>query len=165
MVEKRKNMKVLSLLGLTVLLALAVAIGGCNKKQETPAATQVAAKVNADEITVHQINSILARLKNVTPEAAPQAKREILAKLIDQQLAKQQAIAKKLDRSPNVVQAIESARNEILARAYLEQLAAAQPKPTADDVKKYYAEHPALFAERRVYSLEEIAVQPKEGFA
>ena len=162
--EKRKNMKVHAFRGLATLLALAIAIGGCSKKQET-AATQVAAKVNADEITVHQVNNILARVKNVTPEAAPQTKREILGKLIDQQLAKQQAIAKKLDRSPNVMQAIESARNEILARAYLEQIAAAQPKPAPEEIKKYYVEHPFLFAERRIFNLEEIAVQPKEGLA
>ena len=162
--EKRKNMKVHAFRGLVTLLALAIAIGGCSKKQETTA-TQVAAKVNADEITVHQVNNILARVKNVTPEAAPQTKREILGKLIDQQLAKQQAIAKKLDRSPNVMQAIESARNDILARAYLEQIAAAQPKPTAEEVKKYYVEHPFLFAERRIFDLEEIVVAPKEGLA
>ena len=158
-------MKVHPLLGLAALLpALTIALGGCGKKQET-AATQVAAKVNADEITVHQINNILARVKNVSPEAAPQAKREILGKLIDQQLAKQQAIAKKLDRSPNVVQAIESTRNEILARAYLEQIAAGQPKPTAEEVKKYFAEHPFLFGERRLFNLEEIVALPKEGLA
>ena len=157
-------MKIHPLLGLAALLALNFGIGGCGKKQET-AATQVAAKVNADEITVHQVNNILARVKNVTPEAAPQAKREILGKLIDQQLAKQQAIAKKLDRSPSVVQALESARNEILARAYIEQIAAVQSKPTPEEVKKYYDDHPFLFAERRIFNLEEIVVQSKEGLA
>lgn len=157
-------MKIHPLLGLAALLALTIGIGGCGKKQET-AATQVVAKVNADEITVHQVNNVLARVKNMTPEAAPQAKREILGKLIDQQLAKQQAIAKKLDRSPGVVQALESARDEILARAYIEQIAAVQSKPTPEEVKKYYVDHPFLFAERRIFNLEEIVVQSKEGLA
>lgn len=147
-------------------LVLGVVIaGGCKKAEDAKVATQVVAKVNADEITVHQVNYILARTQNVTPEGAAQAKREILNRLIDQQLARQQAIEKKLDRSPNVVQTIETARNEILARAYLEQIAAAQPKPTAEEVKKYYAEHPELFAQRRIFSLEELVVQPKEGLA
>jgi EpsD family peptidyl-prolyl cis-trans isomerase len=154
-------------LSLTPLL-LAVAItAGCGKKDENKdkVATQVAAKVNADEITVHQVNNVLGRTPNITPETAPQAKREILGRLIDQQLAKQQAIDKKLDRSPGVMQAIEAARIEILARAYLEQIAAAQPKPTAEEIKKYYADHPLLFVQRRIFSLEEIVVLPKEGLA
>lgn len=157
-------MRIRFFLSVTLLL-LAVAItAGCGKKEEgKKVATQVAAKVNADEITVHQVNNILARAQNVTPETAPQAKREILNRLIDQQLAKQQAIEKKLDRSPNVMQAVEAARNEILARAYLEQIASAQPKPTDEDVKKYYAEHPYLFNQRRIFVLEQLVVLPKEG--
>jgi hypothetical protein len=37
----------------------------------------------------------------------------------------------------------------------LEQLAAAVPKPAPWEIQKYYAEHPELFAERRVFDLEE----------
>src|SRR6267143_837896 len=54
--------------------------------------------------------------------------------------------------------AIEAAKSEILARAYLQEVAAAQERPTPDEVKKYYAEHPELFAQRRLYVLEEIAL-------
>lgn len=147
-----------------LIFALAIA-AGCGKSDDKKAATQVAAKVNSDEITVHQINNVLARAPNVTPEVAERAKREILDKLIDQQLARQRAIEKKLDRSPNVLQVIEAAKTEILARAYLEQITADQPKPTPEEAKKYYAEHPELFARRRVFNLEEIVVAPKEGIA
>ena len=145
-----------------LMLAVAIA-GGCGKSEDKAAvATQVAAKVNSDEITVYQVNGILAR-ENVSPEVAGQAKRQILERLIDQQLAKQQAIEKKLDRSPNTLQALEAAKNDILARSYLEQIAAAQSKPTTEEARKYYVEHPELFAQRRLFNLEEIAVQPMAG--
>jgi EpsD family peptidyl-prolyl cis-trans isomerase len=145
----------------TVLFAAALgaaALTGCGgpKDEAKKAASQVAARVNSDEITVHQINHALSRTPNVSPELADRVKTEILSRLIDQQLARQQAIEKKLDRSPAVQQAIEAARSEILARAYTEQIAAAQPRPTADETKRYYAEHPELFAQRRVYVLEEM---------
>jgi EpsD family peptidyl-prolyl cis-trans isomerase len=149
---------------ITVLLALGVA-GGCGKQPESKQATQVEAKVNADEITVHQVNRVLARSQNVTPELAGPAKRAILDKLIEQTLARQQALNKKLDRSPAVMQAVEAARSEILARAYLEQIAAAQPAPTAAEVKQYYAAHPELFAQRRIFNLEDLVVLPSEGLA
>lgn len=145
-----------------LMLAVAVA-AGCGKTEDKAAvATQVAAKVNSDEITVHQVNGILAR-ENVNPEVVAQAKRQILERLIDQQLAKQQAIEKKLDRLPNTVQVLEAAKNDILARSYLEQISLAQSKPTTDEARKYYAEHPELFAQRRLFNLEEIAAQPVAG--
>jgi EpsD family peptidyl-prolyl cis-trans isomerase len=144
---------------LTLSVSLAV---GCAKKDEK-VATQAAAKVNAEEITVHQINNVLARTPNIPPDALETTKREILEKLIDQEVAKQAAIEKKLDRSPTVMQTIESARSEILARAYVESIATAVPKPTPDEIKKYYADHPELFAERRIFNLQELTVPSTEG--
>lgn len=147
-----------------MLLAVAAA-AGCGKQRseaKKKPSTQVAAKVDADEITVHQVNDVLARTPNISPATADRAKREILDKLIEQHLARRQAIQKELHQSPRVMQAIEAARSEILARTYLEQIVAALPKPTPEETKKYYAEHPELFAQRRIFSLEEIAVSAKD---
>jgi len=141
-----------------VLLVLGVAAGCGRKDDDKKPVTQVAAKVNSDEITVHQVNNVLARTPNIAPAAADRAKREILDRLIDQQLAKQQAIHKNLDRTPGVQQALEAARSEILARAYLDQVVAAQPRPSAEETKKYYADHPELFSQRRVFVLEEVSL-------
>jgi EpsD family peptidyl-prolyl cis-trans isomerase len=121
--------------------------------------------VNSEEITVHQLNNILARNPNITPEAAAQAKREVLDRLIDQHLARQKAIESQLDRSPGVMQTIEAARTEILARAYLEQVAAAIPRTADWEIQKYYKEHPELFAQRRIFTLEEIAFAAGSGAA
>jgi EpsD family peptidyl-prolyl cis-trans isomerase len=153
----------LSALALTLTLGLAA----CGGKDEKKPASQVAVKVNAEEISVHQINFVLGRsgAGNVPPEQAPKVRREVLEKLVDQQLAVEQAIEKKLDRSPDVVMAIEAARREILARAYVEQITGAIAKPTAEEAKKYYSEHPQLFAERRVYNIQEIVLPASAGVA
>src|SRR6185503_11244560 len=146
------------------LLLATVLAAGCGKRDEKAPATQVAAKVNGDEITVHQVNDVLGR-QNVRPEQAESAKRQILERLIDQQLARQQALEKKLDRTPRTVQAIEAARSEILARSYIEQIASAQAKPTPEEIKKYYAEHPELFSQRRLFNVEELVIANKEPVA
>lgn len=144
---------------------LATTLVGCGGKDEQKPATQVAARVNGDEITVHQINNVLGRSANIPPEALAQAKREILDRLVDQQIARQQATEKKLDRTPNVVQAIEAMKTDILARAYLEQLAAAEPQVAPEEIKKYYNENPQLFAQRRVFHIEEVATRRQNGLA
>lgn len=137
----------------------ALALGAaCGKNEDKQVATQVAAKVNGDEITVHQINHALAQRENVAPELAAQAKREILDRLIDQHLATQKAIDNKLNRAPHIVQAIEATKRDILARAYLEQLAAKLPRITPAEIKLFYAEHPELFAQRQVFDMEEFVL-------
>ena len=140
-------------------LAAAVLLGACGEKKES--ATQTAAKVNRDEITVQQINFVLQQQRNLRPEQVDAASRQILERLVDQQLALQKADELKLDREPRVVQQLEVARREILARAYVEHVGETAPKPTPEEIKKYYAEKPALFAERRIYSIQEIAIEAK----
>ena len=146
------------------MLAMALAVAatllvGCGDKKKEKAATQTAAKVNKEEITVHQINFLLATQRGIPPAQAASASRAVLERLIDQELALQKADEQKLDRDPRVVQQIEAARREIIARAYAEKIAEGAPKPTPAEVAKYFEEHPALFKERRVYSLQEVAIE------
>jgi EpsD family peptidyl-prolyl cis-trans isomerase len=149
-----------------VLLALLLALpmmAGCLENDDPAPPTQVAAKVNSQEITVHQINFVLSQRHNVTDAESSKVKGEILEQLIDQHLAKQKAVENELDRSPVVLQAIEAAKSEILARAYIERLASSVPMPAEWEIEKYYSEHPELFAERRIFDLEELLVEGPVG--
>ncbi|MEP7102123.1 MAG: EpsD family peptidyl-prolyl cis-trans isomerase [Burkholderiales bacterium] len=142
--------------------ALVVLLAGCGeKKDKDKPASQTAAKVNKEEITVHQINFVLQQQRGLPPEQAASASKQVLERLIDQELAVQKAQDQKLDRDPRVVQQLEAARREIVARAYVEKIASGAPKPTPAEIKAYYDAHPALFKERRVYSLQELAIQAK----
>ncbi len=152
-------------LGIPFLFVVLAVTAGCSDIEDKEATTQVAAKVNSTEITVYQINNALTKTPNVSPEAAPRLKRDILNNLIDQQLAKQKAVEQKLDRLPEVLQSLEAAKTDILARAYVAKISAEQARPTPDEIKTYYNENSALFARRRVYSLEEISLPAQPGLA
>ncbi len=158
-----KSMKASTFRAIAVRAAVAVVAGsalllaGCGEKKN--AASQTAAKVNRDEITVHQINFILQQQRGLKPEQADAASRQILERLIDQQLAMQKADDLKLDRDPRVVQQLEAAKREVLARAYFEKVGEGAAKPTPEDIHKYYEDNPALFKDRRIYQLQEIAVE------
>ena len=142
------------------VLAVAAVLVGCGDKKDK-AARQTAAKVNKDEITVHQVNFMLQQQRNLRPEQTDAAAKQILDRLVDQQLALQKADELKLDRDPRVLQQLEAARREVLARAYLERVGEAATKPTPQEIQKYYDDKPALFRERRVYSIQEIAIEAK----
>ena len=148
-----------SCLAVLVFASLAL-VAGCGDKKEK-GASQTAVKVNKDEITVHQINFVLQQQRGLKPEQADAASKQILERLIDQQLALQRADDLKVDRDPRVVQMLEAARRDVLSRAYVEKISEAAVKPTAEEVKKYYDEKPALFKDRRIYSIQEIGIEAK----
>ena len=139
---------------------LATLLAGCGGKKDKPA-TQTAARVNKEEITVHQINYVLAQQRGLPPDQAASAGKQVLEKLIDQELALQKAAEQKIDRDPRVAQQIEAARREIVARAYMEKIGAGAPRPTPEEIKKYYEENPALFKERRIYTLQELVIEAR----
>ena len=143
---------------LALLAAAALLTAGCDPKKVADA-SPAAAKVNKSEISVQQISQVLQQQRGLKPEQAEAASRQVLERLIEQELALQKATELKLDREPRVQQQIEAARREIVARAYLERAGEAAAKPTAEDIATYYEANPALFKERRIYSLQEIAIE------
>ena len=143
------------------LAATAVLLAGCGGGTKEKGASQTAARVNKEELTVHQINFVLQQQRNIKPEQAEAASKQILERLIDQELAVQKGEELKVDRDPRVVQQLEAAKREIIARAYAEKVGEAAPKPTPEELQKYYDEKPALFKDRRVYSIQEIVVEAK----
>lgn len=131
-------------------------ISGCSDKPKP--ATQIVAKVNNDEITVHQLNNAMAQLPLTPPENLAKVRLDLVGKLVNEQLAVQQALSLKLDRSAEVMMQIEAARREILTKAYLKQLVSGLPKPNPEDTKKFYDSHPELFAQRHIYNLQQITI-------
>src|SRR5207344_2443568 len=70
----------------------------------------------------------------------------------------QKALEAHLDQDPLVAQSLEAARRQILAQAWLERRAGAAAQARPDEVRAFYADNPALFKERRIYRLRELAV-------
>jgi EpsD family peptidyl-prolyl cis-trans isomerase len=156
-IQARQATPAVAIIAAVLAAALLTACGGGSGAK----ASQTAAKVNKEEITVHQINFVLQRQPNVKPEQVDAASRQILERLIDQELAVQKAQDLKVDRDPRVVQQIETAKREIIARAYAERIGETATKPSDQEIKQYYNDKPALFAERRIYNLQEINIEAK----
>lgn len=145
------------LIYLPALLAIAIALSSCGQADVKNRSSQIAAKVNGDEISVHQINSVIAHSNSVAPDQAKQAAAQVLERIIDEELLVQRALKAKLDRDPQVMQAIESAKRQILARAYIERASAASTE-SPEEMSKFYKENPALFERRRIYHVHELVV-------
>lgn len=127
----------------------------CGKKDSAEKTSQSIVTVNGEDITFLQLNNELQRVK-IKPGQQTQAEKQIVAKLIDRQILVQASIDDKLDRNPQVLQAIENAKMQILAQSYLENKITSAPKPTDTEINDYRNKHPEIFANRKVYVMEQI---------
>jgi EpsD family peptidyl-prolyl cis-trans isomerase len=83
--------------------------------------------------------------------------------LVDQELLAQKALGDKLDRDPMVVQALDAARRQILAEAYMSRKLGTPTEPADAEVTEYFNQHPELFSKRKIYRLQEVQIKaPQE---
>jgi EpsD family peptidyl-prolyl cis-trans isomerase len=143
-----------------IVPALMLVMAGCSKHDESSkGGSQVVAKVNGSEITVHQLNFALSKVGKLDQSQIKPASEKVLQQMVDMELLKQKAVDAKLDRDPNVLQVLEAARQQVLAQAYMQKIASKQSAPSGDDVQKFYDTHPELFSERNVYVIQEFMVK------
>lgn len=141
-----------------MLMLLAIlSLSACGGKDSEPG--QALVRVAGEEITVHQLNDELSRLEN--PSAATQ--QQVLEVLIERQLLKNAAVHAKLERDPDVMQAIERSKAQILAEAYLRNKIASAVPPSKAELSKYYNQHPDLFARRKLIETKELIFETKEA--
>ncbi|ODU99214.1 MAG: peptidyl-prolyl cis-trans isomerase, EpsD family [Thiobacillus sp. SCN 63-57] len=148
-------------------LLIVALIAGCGDKKDGTAEeskpTQVAAKVNGTELTVSQVNYALQRIPNLDKDQSKAASLQVIRNLVDQEVLAQKAQSEKLDRDPVVVQALDAARRQIMAEAYMSRKLGTPAEPTDAEVTDYFNKHPELFTKRKIYRLQELAIKaPKE---
>ncbi len=142
------------------VVASALLLAACSGHKKD--ATQSAARVDGTEITVHQINYRLQRERGLRPEQMEEAGRKVLEQLIDEQLLVERAEKVKMDKEPEAEQALAASRREVLARSYVEQSAQSVPAPSDTAMHAYFDANEALFANRRVYTLQEYLAKVPE---
>jgi EpsD family peptidyl-prolyl cis-trans isomerase len=145
------------------VLAATVLVACGPKKDATPAAAaagnEVVATVDGQDITASQLQIALQKQRGMRPDADDAAAMQVLKQLVDEQIVAQKAVAAKLDQDPRVVAQIEAARRDILARRFIEQVAESAAKPTDEAIQKFYDSRPAMFAQRKVFTLQRVDIQ------
>lgn len=138
---------VLTMLGLIV---------SCGKNNSSEKSSQSIVRVNGDDITMLQLNNELQRA-NVPPDKLDEAGKQVASALVDRQILIQEAHKANLERKPRVIQAIENAKMQIIAQAYIQEKVSSLPMPTHLEITEYRDKHADIFANRKVFVMDELA--------
>lgn len=141
-----------------LMLVTAAGLSACGSKDKKVGQSLV--RVDGEEITVLQINDELKRA-GVPAGQMEAASKQLLESLIDRQLILAEAMRNKIDRTPNVTQAIERAKAQIIAQAYLQSIATKVAKPSKVDIDDYFQKHPEIFTKRKEFDLKQLVITNK----
>jgi len=155
-----KNDTMLRSTALTAAAVCVLLLAGCGNNHKK-GATQSVARVDGTELTMTELKYRLNR-EHVRPDREEEAAPKVLEQLIDEQLIVEKAEKNKLDLEPTAQQALDAARRDVLARAYMEQAAQSVAAPTDAAIHGYYDSNPYLFSQRRVYTLQEYLAKVPE---
>ncbi len=147
------------LCGMLVLVTAVVGLSACGSKEKK--AGQALVRVNGEEITALQINDELSRA-GVKPGQQEAATKQLLESMIDRQLIMAEAMRNKIDRTPDVMKAIERAKAQIIAQAYLQSITSKTSKPSKAEIDDYYQKHPEYFTQRKQFDMKQLVLPTKD---
>ena len=143
-----------------MIVAVTVAmLAACGKTDPHVAtAAEALVRVNGQEITLGQLQNEFTATGAAAMATATVPNREVLDKLIDEELLVHAGLEEKLDRDPQVLQALEKARRQIIAQRVQDKLAESVAQPSVSQVRDFYEANPALFARRRIYIFNQFVI-------
>jgi len=141
-----------------VLGCCGVLVAGCGKKsgEATVSNGQVVAHVGDQVVTTQELENEF-RWANVPPDKQkdPEVIKQVLRELVARKYLLQQALAAKLDREPGVLLDLLRSREQVLENAFLMRAVASKAAGKVD-VDKYIANNPSKFANRKLFSVEQL---------
>lgn len=137
----------------SIAIALAsLSLTGCGKE----ATGQVAAVVNGEEITLQEINAELGSTpipdgvdKKVIQQAA-------LQKIVERRLLAQAAREDGLDKTPDYLLRERQLRDALLVQLMGQRAERALKVPDQQEIDKFIAENPLMFADRKILTIDRI---------
>jgi EpsD family peptidyl-prolyl cis-trans isomerase len=140
-----------------------LALAGCQPKAKAPTG-QVAATVDGQEITQKQIDTELAGAQlGADPHALEAARRQALQAIVVRKLLAKAARDQGLDKTPDFAVREQQQTEAVLAQALEAKLGDAVPQPTAEDAQDFMRKNPDVFAERKIFTVDQVRFMPPAG--
>lgn len=144
--------------GAIIVAASCGVLAGCGLglgKAKAPTG-QVLATVGNHEITVRDLRAEMGSSVPKDPSAAKAAEQSALQTLIGRYVIAQAAREQGLDKTPDFALQKDRAMDALLVQSLQQKLIKEIPQPTKEEVQSFISAHPDIFAERKVFALDQI---------
>jgi EpsD family peptidyl-prolyl cis-trans isomerase len=151
-----------SIVRLVMPVALVALLGGCDqiKKLTGGGAAapkgQVVATVEGQEVTQAELQAELGGAVPANPQAAKAMQQAALQRIIARDLLAKAAHDQKLDQTPDFAVAMSRARKDLQVQLLEKKMAGEVPPPQRDEAERYVSDHPGMFAQRQLITLEQV---------
>jgi EpsD family peptidyl-prolyl cis-trans isomerase len=135
-----------------VAIVFALVASSCQKKAEG----QTVAIVNNEEITATELNAELSANGSGAVGDTKEARAAALQRLIDRKLVVQQARKDGIDKSPEFLNQQRRMTEDLLISMLVSRQANISQVPSAAEIDKFKASRPEVFANREVWTLEQL---------
>ena len=153
-----------------LLAAAALTLAGCEKlgiggKDDSKPTGPVVAKLDGEEITALEVNAELQGTAIPPTMTRRDAERVALNNIITRRMLSKSAQERELDKKPEFFLQQRKMDEQLKVQALARDIASKVVPPTRDEADKFIAENPFLFAERKIFSLDQIQFLRPENIA
>jgi peptidyl-prolyl cis-trans isomerase C len=145
-------------LGLAAVVLLA-GCGGGEKDGEPLQKGQTVATVNGKDITIHELNAELMGVALPAGEQRKQVEQAALQGLVSRTILADIARERGIDKSPAYMMQRRRANEALLVQMLQGEIASKISPPTREEANAFIQQNPDLFANRKVYLLDQIQFQ------
>lgn len=145
-----------------LMVGTALLLAGCGKKDGEVEKGQVVATVDGKDVTVHELNAELqgANLPaNLGGEQKKQVEQAALQQVVNRRILSDIARERGLDKTPMFLLQEKRAEEQILVQMLQRQMSSAVKTPTQTEVADFMAQNPDLFAQRKIFTIDQIQFQ------
>lgn len=138
-----------------LLISIALtAVAGCSK--DAPPTGQVVATVDGREITANQLRAELGGFSSSDPKQRRAVEQAALQQIVMRTALAEAAKKHKIDKTPEFVELAERQRQDLLVQTWRKHIVRSVPSPSQEEAQRYIAEHPELYSERKILTVEQL---------
>ncbi len=142
-------------------IALVLTLAACGGKDDAALEKgQVVATVNGTDVTINELNAELMGTQLPPPgEQRKAIEQQALQGLVNRTILGDIAREKGIDKSPAYILQKRRADETLLVQMLQRDIAAKLPTPSADEARSFMVSNPDLFAQRKIFALDQIQFQ------